>query len=413
MATTGGHEFTDSQKRALAIATVIALAFAAYFLRTFFILVVVAAVVAYLFNPLYERCRRRFGTGLSATLTLLAVIAAIIVPVSGLVFFAVVQITSMVSSVSAWMARTDLGALGTRAIDVVNRALARVPLLDDFRVTPDLLQERTATIAQHAGEYLLGILQGAVGGLVGGVTAAVLFLYVFISLLTNRDRVIMVIRKLNPLGEEITDLYLEKMGAMVRGTVFGQFVIALAQGFAGAVSIYIAGFHQGFFVFAILLTALSVIPLGGGILSIPVGIGMMLFGNVFGGIFVIAFHLLVVTNIDNVLRPILVPRQARLDSALMLLAVFAGIAMWGFWGIVIGPVVMIVVVTTVTVYLAVYKGVPLDQFDEEGEEKKPGRLRKLLTRARRQAPAAEPEHDADDGADGPAPEPARPAEPRA
>ena len=117
------------------------------------------------------------------------------------------------------------------------------------------------------------------------------------------------------------------------------------------------------------------IPLGGGILSIPVGIGMMLFGNMFGGIFVIAFHLFVVTNIDNVLRPILVPRQARLDSALMLLAVFAGIAMWGFWGIVIGPVVMIVVVTTVSVYLAVYKGVPLDQFDEEDEEKKPGRLR--------------------------------------
>lgn len=407
MATTGGPEFTDSQKRALAVATVIALAFAAYFLRTFFILVVVAAVVAYLFNPLYERCRRRFGTGLSATLTLLAVIGAIIIPVSGLVFFAVVQITSMVSSVSAWMGKTDLGALGTRAIDVVNRALARVPFLDNFRVTPDMLQERTATLAQHAGEYLLGILQGAVGGLVGGVTAAVLFLYVFISLLTNRHKVVMVIRKLNPLGEEITDLYLEKMGAMVRGTVFGQFVIAVAQGLAGAVSIYIAGFHQGFFIFAILLTALSVIPLGGGILSIPVGIGMMLFGNVFGGIFVIAFHLLVVTNIDNVLRPILVPRQARLDSALMLLAVFAGIAMWGFWGIVIGPVVMIVVVTTTTVYLAVYKGVPLDQFDEEGEDKKPGRLRKLLTRARRNAPAAEPEPDAAD------PGPDEAAEPRA
>jgi predicted PurR-regulated permease PerM len=381
-------EFTDSQKRALAVATVIALAFAAYFLRTYFILVVVAAVVAYLFTPLYERCRRRFGTGLSATLTLLAVIGAIIIPVSALVFFAVVQITSMISSVSAWMARTDLGALGTKGIDLVNETLAKVPFVNDFKVTPDLLRERTTTVAQHAGEYLLGLLQGAVGGLLGGITAAVLFLYVFISLLTNREKVTTLIRKLNPLGEEITDLYLEKMGAMVRGTVFGQFVIALAQGISGAASIYIAGFHQGFFIFAILLTALSVIPLGGGILSIPVGIGMMAFGNVWGGVFVIAFHILVVTNIDNVLRPILVPRQARLDSALMLLAVFAGIAMWGFWGIVIGPVVMIVVVTTVSVYLAVYKGVPLDQFDDEGEAKRPGRLRRLLARARRQAPAA-------------------------
>ena len=170
---------------------------------------------------------------------------------------------------------------------------------------------------------------------------------------------------------------------MVRGTVLGQFVIALAQGIAGAVSIYIAGFHDGFFIFAILLTALSVIPLGGGIVSIPFGIGMILFGNVLGGMFVIAWHLIVVTNIDNVLRPILVPREARLDSALMLLAVFAGITMFGFWGIVIGPVLMIVIVTTISVYLAVYKGVPLDVPDDDDEPTKPGRLRVLLDKARR------------------------------
>ena len=44
----------------------------------------------------------------------------------------------------------------------------------------------------------------------------------------------------------------------------------------------------------------------------------------------------------------------------MLLAVFAGITMFGAWGIVIGPVLMIVIVTTISVYLAVYKGVPMD-----------------------------------------------------
>jgi predicted PurR-regulated permease PerM len=378
-------EFTASQKRALAVATVIAILFAAYFLRSYFILIVVAAVASYLFTPLFDRLRQRFGTGLSATLTLLAVIGVVIIPVGLLVLFAVIQISSMIESVSAWVAKTDLSALGNKALAVVNEALARVPFIHDLQLTPDMLRDRLSTVAQHVGEFLLGTLQGAAGGLVGGITAAVLFLYVFVSLLTNRAQVATLIRQLNPLGEEVTDLYLQKMGAMVRGTVFGQFVIALAQGISGAASIYIAGFHDGFFIFAILLTALSVIPLGGGILSIPVGIVMMLFGNVFGGVFVIAFHIVVVTNIDNFLRPILVPREARLDSALMLLAVFAGIAMFGFWGIVIGPVLMIVVVTTISVYLAVYKGVPLNQFDDDDEPKKPGRLRRLLARARRSA----------------------------
>lgn len=375
-------EFTASQKRALAVATIIVVLFAAYFLRRYFILIVVAAVVAYLFTPLFNRLRRRFSSGLSATITLLAVLGMVIIPLSLLVALAVVQISSMVRSVSDWVSRTDLSALGDKALALANETLERLPFLQDVHLTPELLRERMSTVAQHVGEYLLSFLQGAAGGLVGGVTAAILFLYVFISLLTNSDRVQTLVRQLNPLGEEVTDLYLQKMGAMVRGTVRGQFVIALAQGIASAASIYVAGFHEGFFIFAILLTALSVIPLGGGILSIPFGIGMMLFGNVIGGAFVILFHLIVVTNVDNFLRPILVPREARMDPALMLLAVFAGIAMFGFWGIVIGPVLMIVVVTTISVYLAVYKGVPLDQFDDDQPDK-PGRLRQLLARARR------------------------------
>jgi predicted PurR-regulated permease PerM len=361
-------EFTLTQKRALAVATVIALLFGAYFLRGYFILIVVAAVAAYLFTPLFDRLNKRFGTGLSATLTLLAAIAAVVVPMGLFVMLAVVQITNMVERVAEWVGRTDLSTLGDQALRFVNDVLDKVPFIN-VDVTPDSLRGSMATAAQKVGEWLLGLLQGAAGSVFGGVTAAILFLYVFLSLLTNRDKVLMLIRRLNPLGEEITDLYMSKMGAMVKGTVMGQFVIAICQGVAGAASIYIAGFHQGFFLFAVLLSALSVIPLGSGIVTIPFGIGMILFGNVFGGAFVILFHLIVVTNIDNFLRPILVPRTARLDSALMLLAVFSGIAMFGAWGIVIGPVLMIVIVTTISVYLAVYKGVPMDDPDEDEKPK--------------------------------------------
>lgn len=362
-------EFTLTQRRALAVATIAAIAFGAYFLHGYFILIVVAAVVAYLFSPLYRRLNARWGSGLSATITLLTAIAAVIVPLSLTVFLAVVQITTMVERVADWVARTDLSALGDRALQFVNELLARVPYVDTT-VTPQSLQGSMAKVAQEAGQWLLGLLQGAAGGAFGALTGLILFVYVFLSLLTNRDRVVLLIRRLNPLGEEVTDLYMSKMGAMVKGTVMGQFVIAVCQGVAGAASIYIAGFHQGFFLFAVLLSALSVIPLGSGIVTIPFGIGMILFGNIFGGVFVIAFHIIVVTNIDNFLRPILVPREARLDAALMLLAVFAGIGMFGAWGIVIGPVLMIVIVTTISVYLSVYKGVPMQRQDADDEKPK-------------------------------------------
>lgn len=392
-------DFTLTQRRALAVATIIAILFGAYFLRTYFILIVVAAVVAYLFSPLYNRLNKRLSTGLSATLTLLAAFACVIVPVSLIVLIAVIQISEMVRSVAEWVERTDLSTLGDKTLTVVNQFLARLPFVD-ITVTPDMIRKAMTTVAQNGGQWLLHTLQGAAGGVIGGITGAILFLYVFISLLTNKEAVQRLIRQLNPLGEEVTDLYLAKMGAMVNGTVRGQFIIAVCQGVAGAISIYIGGFHNGFFIFAIVLSALSVIPLGSGIITIPFGIGMALFGNVFGGIFVVLFHIVVVTNIDNFLRPILVPREARLDSALMLLSVFAGIGMFGAFGIVIGPVLMIVIVTTISVYLAVYKGVPLERLDDADtakSKKRKSRLQRLAHRARRATPdapeAAAPEPD--------------------
>ncbi|MBY0288516.1 MAG: AI-2E family transporter [Mycobacteriaceae bacterium] len=389
-------EFTLTQKRALAVATVVAIAFGAYFLRGYFILIVVAAVAAYLFQPLYTRLNKKLGAGLSATLTLLAAFAAVIVPLSLFVFLAVIQITTMVERVAVWVERTDLSALGNRSLALANELLHRVPFVD-YTITPESLQDSMTTVAQEVGKWLLDLLQGAAGGAFGAITAAILFLYVFLSLLTNRDKVLLLIRRLNPLGEEITDLYMSKMGAMVKGTVMGQFVIAVCQGVAGAASIYIAGFHQGFFLLAVLLSALSVIPLGSGIITIPFGVGMILFGNVYGGIFVILFHLIVVTNIDNFLRPILVPRAARLDSALMLLAVFAGIAMFGAWGIVIGPVLMIVIVTTISVYLAVYKGVPMDQPDgKDTQPKKRNPLWRLGRRIKQKREQAKEEPQSED-----------------
>lgn len=275
-------EFTLTQKRALAILTLIALLFGAYFLRNYFVLIVVAAVGAYLFTPLFKWFTKRFNTGLSAACTLLSALAAVVVPVGALVGLAIVQIARMVDSVADWVRTTDLSTLGDKILQFVNGLFDRVPFLH-ITVTADALRKAMISVAQNVGEWLLHFLRDAAGSLAGVITSAIIFVYVFVALLVNREKLRTLIGQLNPLGEDVTDLYLQKMGSMVRGTVNGQFVIAACQGVAGAASIYIAGFHHGFFIFAIVLTALSIIPLGGGIVTIPFGIGMIFYGNIAGG----------------------------------------------------------------------------------------------------------------------------------
>jgi predicted PurR-regulated permease PerM len=373
-------EFTTSQKRALAVVTGIALLFGAYFLRRYFMLVVIAAIVAYLFTPLYNRLRAKLNGGLATTLTVLAALAIVVIPLIGVISLATVQVSHTLIGVADWAKTADLNALGDKAIATVNQLLGKLPFQTPT-ITVESLRDNLGKVAQTIGEWLLRMLSGAAGGAIGFITSAIIFLYVLISFLVNKTELITLIRRLNPLGEEVTDLYLAKMGAMVKGTVKGQFIIAVIQGTLGAVSIYIAGFHDAFFVFAIFLTALSVIPLGSGIVTIPFGIGMMFFGNVAGGLFVVLFHLIAITNVDNLLRPILVPKEARLDPALMLLSVFSGIAMFGFFGIILGPVLMILIVTTISVYLAVYKGVAMTTHES------PEKRRSLFRRQIKSEPA--------------------------
>ncbi|CAN5589794.1 AI-2E family transporter [soil metagenome] len=366
-------EFSTTQKRALVVMTVIALCFGAYFLRSYLVLMAIAAVLAYLFAPLYRRLRGRFNAGISATLTLLASIAVVGIPLAGVIFLAVLQISQMVTGIGHWLAQNDLTSLGQQLLNSTNRALAKLPFMH-ITLTPESVSGTIAKVGQNAGQIALEFARESVGSLAGILTSAIIFLYVFLALIVNGDKVVALFKDLNPLGQEVSDIYLAKIGAMVTATVRGQFVIAVCQGVAGAVSIYIGGIHDGFFMFVIFLTVLSFIPLGSGIITIPLGIGMALFGNVTGGIFVVVFHIVVVTSIDNILRPFLVPKSAHLSAALMLLSVFAGLKMFGFWGIVLGPVVMIIIVTTISVYLAVYKGAPLDTLtrdeDEEPQQKR-------------------------------------------
>lgn len=362
-------EFTPNQKRALAVMVVIALGFGAYFLRNYLQLIAIAGVLAYLFRPLYLRFKNRMKAGLASALTLLCALLIVIVPLTGILAMAAAQIKQMIDNVSEWASETDTSELGDRVLTIINDALGKIPFVD-FELTTEKLQSGFSSVASGLGDFALNFAKSSVGGIAAAVTMAIIFLYVFLALLGRGEKIVEVFRDLSPLDSEITDIYLSKIGSMAKATVGGQFVIALAQGAAGAASIYIAGIHQGFFMFLIFLTVLSIIPLGSGIVAIPLGIIMALTGNVTGGIFVVLFHILVTSNIDNVLRPMLVPRSAYLPPALMLLAVFAGLAMFGFLGIVFGPVIMIIIVTTINLYRVVIKGADWEDDGDGGEDGK-------------------------------------------
>lgn len=345
---------TDSERKALGIATLAAVLFSAYFFRQYIALIIFAAILAFVFNPTYQRLLKKGRkSGSAATLTFLFATVVILVPLMIIVALTGFQINQMIRNASITVDPVEITNTGQRVIEEANRLLARTPIT--FQLTPQWIQESATSGLQKVGTAVLSNLRVYAGGFFSFFTTAIIFIFVFLSFLKNQVAISKTIRSLNPLGKGINDLYTARIGDMTKAMVRGQFIIALLQGLTDAALIYLAGFHQAFFLMLLLLVVLSFIPLGGGILAIPVGIGMMLTGNFVGGLLVILGHLLLVTNIDNVLRPRLVPKEAKLDSALMILSVFAGVALVGFLGIIVGPVIMIVVTTTISCYIEVHK----------------------------------------------------------
>jgi predicted PurR-regulated permease PerM len=170
-----------------------------------------------------------------------------------------------------------------------------------------------------------------------------------------------------PFPTEITQLFLDKIDLMIKAMFKGTFLIALSQGLAMGLVFWLAGVP--FVMFLTLLSMfLALVPLIGiSLVAWPVGIILILTGNVFRGVFVILAFVLFVAQIDTFLRPRLVPKGAQLNPALVILSVLGGLGVLGIVGALYGPVVMILLVTSIDVYTKYLLRADLEVLDQQGK----------------------------------------------
>jgi predicted PurR-regulated permease PerM len=169
-----------------------------------------------------------------------------------------------------------------------------------------------------------------------------------------------------PFPPEITQLFLDKIDLMIKAMFKGTFVIAITQGLAMGLVLWLAGIPYTMFL-TLISMILSLVPLIGiSLVAWPLGIFLIVSGNLWQGIFVIVAFLLFVANIDAFLRPQLVPKGAQLNPALIILSVLGGLRVIGIIGALYGPVVMILLVTSIDVYTKYLLRSDLETLEREG-----------------------------------------------
>jgi predicted PurR-regulated permease PerM len=142
-----------------------------------------------------------------------------------------------------------------------------------------------------------------------------------------------------PLREEQKAALFGRFAVVVRATVKGGILVAIVQGALGGLAFWFLGVHAPL-LWAVLMSFLSLLPaIGAGIVWLPVAIYFLATGSIWQGVGLIAYGVLVIGLVDNLLRPFLVGKDTKLPDYVVLLSTLGGIEVFGLNGFVIGPVV--------------------------------------------------------------------------
>jgi predicted PurR-regulated permease PerM len=332
------------------LAFVILIILAMLMLKPFFTVLVVSLISVIILKPVYnwflERSWVKERKTLAASLTLLAIFLILVIPLFLIVRVTVNQLSEMVGQ----LASLDLEAV----MQSIQESLSRLPLVGE-------VEQPDASTAESARPLLRAIAQGvadfaiSLGASIPSLIAqAILFIIVVATLLPVYDTLIPKLEDISPLGRELSELYTRKITAMVKSLVFGVFFVAIIQGAAMGIFYWLAGLPY-VFLLMLLSMLLAMIPMVGiSWLVIAIAVVSFLTGNWVQGVIVLFGFYGVVNWIDILLRPRLLSEEANINFALFILAIFGGIAWAGVMGLFYGPVIMLLLVTTIEIYAEQY-----------------------------------------------------------
>jgi len=215
------------------------------------------------------------------------------------------------------------------------------------------LRERLSTILVEGGQFIARQAV-SIGKVTGDFLLSVfVMLYLLFYLLRDGDALLTFIRRALPLSPEQQQVLFNSFTATVRGTIKGDIVVGVVQGTLGGLIFWALGMGTPV-LWGAAMALLSLLPVfGAGLVWVPAGIYLLLTGSLWSGAVLLVFGALGISTIDNVLRPVLVGKDIKMPSYVVLVSTLGGIAVFGIHGCVIGPLLGALFLTAWKMYLEV------------------------------------------------------------
>jgi predicted PurR-regulated permease PerM len=158
-----------------------------------------------------------------------------------------------------------------------------------------------------------------------------------------------------PIRKTYLSALVVKFMDITRNLFLGYIIVAFIQAIMGYIIFHLFQV-KGALVFAVLTFICVFIPMiGGSLVWLPLGIIRIIGGDVLGGIIFLIVSGIFISILDNFLRPMFLQNRIQLHPLIIFFAIFGGLSAFGFNGIILGPMVVILFLTVLDLFLTEHK----------------------------------------------------------
>ena len=290
-------------------------------LSPYFSAILWAAILTIIFNPVKNKLRTALGerNGLASFLTLCIICLIVFIPLTVILSSLAIELN---------VVYTKLQQNNTQFPEVVAGVFNRLPgwasgfLADHDLTNAAEIQKKLSDVALKGGQYLAGSAFLIGKGTFGFAISFGIMLYLLFFLLKDGPYLVRQILDSLPLSDFAKQHLFAKFVGVSRATVKGTAVVAVVQGTLGGIA------------FAIVVPAV-----GSAIVWVPAAIYLFATHQIWQGLFIVGFFVIIVGLVDNILRPLLVGKDTKMPDYLILISTLGGMELYGINGFVIGPLI--------------------------------------------------------------------------
>jgi len=318
-----------------------------YMIRMFLVPILLAAVFAGLFHGGYRwlrklfRGRRNLAALVSCILLLLILLGPLYLIGNMIANEAIQLYEGSEQTVREFIAKSSDNPIAKLKDTEVGHFL--LPLNIDW--------EKTLTdIGKASGKIVARVVNQTSRTTFQFVVNLFIVLFTMFYFFRDGEELVKRLRYLSPLQDDYEDRLLKRFVSVSRATVRGSLLLGVIQGSIGGLLLWLFGVPSAA-LWAVVMVVLSIIPMVGAWLVLyPAAIYKLLIGDIWQGIAIAVITAVVIGNIDNLLRPRLVGRDAGMHDLMIFFSTIGGIAVFGVTGFIVGPVIAALFLTVLDIY---------------------------------------------------------------